>query len=334
MYRIIKSDTSTPLNPTKIVIRGKSLFQLAFAEIFRKSGMGIASRNIIHCAPGDEIMVFHDSLIGESIRKKKLRFRSLRGDDIIVPVEGVNNPLKPAKELVNIVIEYLKESYLFLANADPVVIQEIEKIQSYPDIKVMYISLNPAENKSSFLYDSPEESFFVFKRIFTEITLPDKISPVKRLTSSNIINELFEAIEDQYKLKWDIPDKKFIYQLPPNKIKSLITPIIMSNRGFIRSQYPDMIIPDVAPYKIIKLIENIGRSIAMKTTSKDMIAEETKIGEAISVEEAAELEKLSSKIEKAISEFKFDVSFVKDTDGYELQSFLEIGKGRIQLIPV
>lgn len=108
----------------------------------------------------------------------------------------------------------------------------------------------------------------------------------------------------------------------------------MSNRGFIRSQYPDMIIPDVAPYKIIKLIENIGRSIAMKTTSKDMIAEETKIGEAISVEEAAELEKLSSKIEKAISEFKFDVSFVKDTDGYELQSFLEIGKGRIQLIPV
>ena len=106
----------------------------------------------------------------------------------------------------------------------------------------------------------------------------------------------------------------------------------MSNRGFIRAKYPDMILPDTAPFKIIKLIENIGKNIAEKTNSSEIQAEEVRLGEALSVEETEALATLASKMKKIGK--TIDVSFVTDTNGYELKSFLMFGKTRIELTPI
>lgn len=238
MYQIVKSDTRNPLNPTNIVMRGKSILQLAFAELFRKSGMGVASRNILHSAAGDEIQVFHDSLIAESIRKKQVRFRTYRGDDILVPTEGVTDPLKPAKEVVEIVKEYISEAYILLATADPQVSNLIRKLQSDPVIQVVFVSTNPEETSSSFLYDSLTGSsdssaptYKILNQVLKSLILPDIIAPVERLTPSTIQENLFTSIEEQFKLKWDPDTKKFILLLSPDKISKLIPPLIMSNRG-------------------------------------------------------------------------------------------------------
>lgn len=339
MYQIIKGDTRNPLNPTKIVIRGKSVLQLAFAELFQKSGMGVASRNILHSAAGDEIQTFHDSLIGESMRKKQVRFRTYRGDDILVPTEGVIDATKPAKELVEIVKEYITEAYILVASADPEVSMTIRKLQSSPTTEILFVSEKPEETESSFLYDrpvsasasAPAPAFRVFNDILKNVILPDVLTPVQRLTPAAIQANLFEAVEEQFKLKWDAPTSKFVFTLTPDKLPKLVSPLIMSNRGFIRAKYPDMILPDTAPFKIIKLIENIGKNIAEKTSTREVQAEEVRLGEALSVEEAAALETLATKMTKA--GVTIDVSFVTDTNGYELKSFLTFGKNRIELIP-
>ena len=349
MYQIVKGDTRNPLNPTKIVMRGKSVLQLAFAELFRKSGMGIASRNILRSAAGDEIQTFHDSLIGESMRKKQVRFRTYRGDDILVPTEGVTNTSKPAKEIVEIVKEYISEAYTLVASADPEVSMTIRKLQMTPSTEIVFVSENPAETESSFLYDTlisspvsvsasaptltvvPAPGFRVFNHILKNMILPEILAPVQRLTPAVIQANLFEAVEEQFKLKWDTPASKFVFALTPDKLPKLISPLIMSNRGFIRAKYPDMILPDTAPFKIIKLIENIGKNISEKTSIREVQAEEVRLGEALSVEEAEALESLATKMTKA--GVSIDVSFVTDTNGYELKSFLTFGKTRIELIP-
>jgi len=332
MYRILKGDTRNPLNPTKIVMRGKSVLQLAFAELFRKSGMGIASRNILHCAAGDEIQTFHDSLIGESMRKKQVRFRTYRGDDILIPVEGVTDPTKPSKEIIEIVKDYIAEAYILLATADPEVSSIIRKIQTTPSTEVSFTSENLEETNSSFLYDRPGETYQLFNQVLKTVSLPDTISPIERLTPVRIQDQLFEAVEEQFKLKWDPSTKKFVLTITPDKLPKLLSPLIMSNRGAIRSKYPDMILPDTAPFKIIKLIESIGKNIAEKTSTREVQVEEARLGEALSVEEAAALETLSTKMSKEGS--PIDVSFVTDTNGYELKSFLTFGKSRIELTPI
>jgi hypothetical protein len=311
-------------------MRGKSVFQLAFSELFRKSGMGVASRTILHTAAGDEIQSFHESLIGESMRKKQIRFRSYGGDDIIVPTEGVLNPMSPAKEIVEIVKEYLSEAYILVANADPTVATTIRKLQESPSTKIVFTSDNPDEIKTSFFYDVPSGPQ-VFNSIFKSLILPDIIAPVQRLTPVAIQSNLFESIEEQFKLKWDEAASKFVFTLTPDKLSKLISPLIMSNRGFIRAKYADMILPDTAPFKIIKLIESIGKNLAEKTSSLEVQAEEVRLGEALSVEEASELKAMADSMKKPMG--AVDVSFVSDTNGYELKSFLTFGKARIDLIP-
>ena len=346
MYQIIKGDTRNPLNPTKIVMRGKSVLQLAFAELFRKSGMGIASRNILRSATGDEIQTFHDSLIGESMRKKQVRFRTYRGDDILVPTERVIDPINPAKELVEIVKEYIAEAYILLATANPEVSFTIRKIQSSSSSEVLFVSDKPEENTSSFLYDKPASTstsvasgaaapapaYRVFNQVLKTLALPDIVAPVERLTPTTIQENLFSAVEEQFKLKWDPATNKFILLLTPDKLPKLMPPLIMSNRGFIRAKYPDMILPDTAPFRIIKLIESIGKNISEKTASGEVQVEEVRLGEALSVEEAEALETLTAKMKKTGA--TIDVSFVTDTNGYELKSFLTFGKTRIELIPI
>jgi hypothetical protein len=102
---------------------------------------------------------------------------------------------------------------------------------------------------------------------------------------------------------------------------------MMTNRGFLKANYGDMILPESPTYKIIRFIENIGNNISSK---RGAIPEEARIGEALSVEEE---DVLKDDIPKVIEDgiIELIVSYVKGAGDYDLQSYISIGGLRPKL---
>lgn len=317
-------------DPTNISFGNKTILQSAFLRLFPKTNK--SQLEILKASPGDEIVIFHKVLVENSM--SGIILRDDRGVSVQLKADDVN-PISPPNDLVTAIVRSLAIAYEEASRRNPLLKRAILSLDKH-----IYFIQNTGSSLLSFIYDGYKKSDTgkivrvkdnnnVLNKALTRakdaIVAQESIG-INVLTPAEIQNDLIESYIDKLKLDviQDKDDWKFKLKAPVPLQK--LYPVAFSlNRGFLKATHSSMLLPDDAPYQIVKHTENIGKKIS-RALAPGIISE----GEIVS---SVEIRDYASKLETDIIKGK-NITLVPSANGYEMKSMFAFDKFRPILNPV